>query len=262
MKNTVIPVTIIALFVTAIWFALVYNSSSELDKIYNMQAENMEVLKYHKQEAKKHKDLSLFHYSWYMEAKEKNNKLYNQILWVVNSWSTNQELETYFWVLIQNNDISDEVLMWKICEYWQIHWMVTPLCNNKTLYDNLKKISVDKWVDFGLMVGITYAESHIGINYNPQKCSVTNNRSWKKREKYDDWSNSVKFNDSKEYVPWCWVYNFDTVEKFWNSFSNTLKFWYIDKWCATAECISKRYVWGNWEVSEKRAKRVNIFTTN
>lgn len=158
--------------------------------------------------------------------------------------------------------------MWLICEYWKIHWRVSPLCNNRELYENLKTISTNKWVDFWLMVWITYAESHIWINRSPhQWCSASNNWSGKKREKYDDGTNSIKFwqqyhtlqPELKGKLSWCWLYAFDNVEHYWNSFANTLYYWYISKNCYTPECISRRYVGWWWWIKSSRVNRVRLF---
>ena len=146
---------------------------------------------------------------------------------------------------------SDEVLMDRICQYWKIHWRTSPLCDDWQLYHDLKNISKSVWVDFGLMVGITYAESHIGTNFAPQHCSTTNNWSWKKRDS----------DGNKNWKEWCWLHQFDSVQSFWYSMATSLKRWYIDKSCDTAECISRRWVrWdGTLDGKHNRINRVNLF---
>ena len=157
------------------------------------------------------------------------------------------------------NNSDDKWLMSQVCKYWQIHGRTSPLCDNWDLFNNLKQISNNKWVSFNLMVGITYAESHIGVNFNPQRCNITNNRSGKKWQIYDDGSKSPRFNHMDNRHEWCWLYTFDTVEHFWNSYANGLYYWYVSKSCTTPECISRRWVKWDWEISQSRVNRVKLF---
>lgn len=153
----------------------------------------------------------------------------------------------------------DEWLMGEICKYWKINWKTTPLCNDRDLFYKLKKISHDRWVDFWLAIWVTYAESHIWINFKPQYCSKTNNRSWKKRAKFDDNTSSVRFNLRPDRIRWCWLYTFSSVEEFWKSHVNSLYYWYISKWCNTPECISRRRVKWDWITSPSWNERVSLF---
>ena len=146
---------------------------------------------------------------------------------------------------------ADEELMTTICEKWQIHGYTSPLCNNRGLYHELKNISRTVGVDFGLMVGITFAESHIGANFKPQHCRTTNNRAGKKRnhKKEKDWKDG------------CWLHQFDSPQTFRYSFAKSLKAGYIDKNCDTPECIARRWVKGDGKLEgkESRIGRVNLF---
>ena len=154
---------------------------------------------------------------------------------------------------IYNGDVE---LMSKVCEFGKIHGYTTPLCNNWNMWWDLKKISADKNVSFELMLWISYAESHIWANFNPQKCRIHNNRWGKKAKKLDGWSMvRVKLPLSD----WCWLYHFKTVEEYRNSFANVLRLWYIDKWCKSPECISQYYVGTNWLVKDWRSKNVRKF---
>jgi len=154
---------------------------------------------------------------------------------------------------------SDDVLMDKICEYWKIHWNISPLCEDWELYLKLKWISDAVWVEFWLLVGITYSESHIWANFVGEKCWDYNNWSWIKWRKYSNWkTDKPKLPDSN----WCWLYKFNKIDDYWESFAYTIKQWYIDKDCKTPECISQYYVWSDWKVKDKRSKRVNIFRNN
>jgi len=149
--------------------------------------------------------------------------------------------------------------MKQVCNYGHIHWKTSPLCNNWELYNSLKYISNKKNVSFNLMIGISYAESHIWTNFNPQRCYVTNNWSGKKREKFDDGSNSPRFNHMSNWHKGCRLYTFDSVEHFWWSFANTLYYWYLSKGCNTPECISQWYVWWWGWVKQNRVNRVRLF---
>lgn len=154
-------------------------------------------------------------------------------------------------------DNKDVLLMEKICKWWKIRDNVSPLCNNRDLYWNLKKISAAKNVSFELMVGITYTESHIGANFKPEKCFVHNNRGGKKAKKLDD--GTMVRPQSMPLKDWCRLYHFDTVEEYRNSFANTLKMWYIDKWCSTPECISRYYVKNDWVIKTWRCSNIRKF---
>lgn len=144
----------------------------------------------------------------------------------------------------------------KICKYGKIHWNVTPLCGNTWLYIMLKQISKAHNLNFELQIAITYKESHIWANFNPQRCSYTNNRSWIKGKKNDDWTTT------KTKLPnqtWCYLYEFATVEEYRESFSNSLKMWYIDAWCDNAVCLSRYYVGVRWPIKPEWVKTIQRF---
>lgn len=154
-------------------------------------------------------------------------------------------------------DNKDVILMEKICKLWRIRDKVSPLCNNRDLYRNLKKISADKNVSFELMVGITYTESHIGANFKPEKCRVHNNRWWKKAKKLDD--GTMVRPPSMPLKDGCRLYHFESVEEYRTSFANTLKIWYIDKHCVSPECISRYYVRNDGTIKTQWCKNVRKF---
>lgn len=170
------------------------------------------------------------------------------------TWAVSSSLK----VEIKDIDEQDKIIQQKICELWKLNWNVSPLCNNTLLYNNLKKISEDKWVDFQLMLWISYAESHIWANFAPW-CSLNTyyNLWWVKARKLDNWL-TLK-NQPIPDKNWCRLYKFNSIEDYWNSKANSLKFWYINKQCSTPECISKWYVIWNWVIKEWWSKRVNIF---
>lgn len=143
-------------------------------------------------------------------------------------------------------------MMERICKYWQIHWRTSPLCNDWDLYHELKTLSNSVWVDFGLMVGITYAESHIWSNRNPSiDCALSNNRAGIKNN----------FERDRNYRQGCWLHQYDNIQWFWLDFAKILKRGYIDKDCKTADCIARRYVRGDWWLEGKQGwiNRVNLF---
>ena len=147
--------------------------------------------------------------------------------------------------------IPEDEIMQAICKYGQIHWNTSPLCNNYDLLDRIKAISKEEWVSYRLMLGITYAESHIGTNFKPQHCSTTNN-----------WA-GIKWDSdkNKDWKDGCWLHQFEDVEAFWRSFSKSIYNWYVSKDCDTAECISRRWVRWDWTLDGKQwwINRVNLF---
>lgn len=167
--------------------------------------------------------------------------------------------------------IHDKKLMSKIIKYGKIHWRVSPLAENRELYRELKDISKERWVEFWLMVGMSYAESHIAANYSPKwACSISHNRAGMKRDKRDDGSLSKKYDQQYKELPeeiknelkWCYVYYFPTYQEWRRSFANLLKYGYIEKGCDTPECISRYRVRNDWAVKTSRSSRVNIFRNN
>ena len=146
----------------------------------------------------------------------------------------------------------DKLLMSRVCLYGVLNWKTSPLCNNWKLYYSLKSISQSKWVPFEVALGITYAESHIGIDYNKPACSSYNNWGWVKGRvtsngKVTPW----KYPDNN----WCYLYRFDSIEDYWDSKMNLLKVNYLDKWCQGTKqvsCIATWYVGKTWTLVGKQ----------
>jgi len=139
-----------------------------------------------------------------------------------------------------------------ICKYWQIHWRTTPICNDWDLYHELKTISNSNWVSFGLMIGITYAESHIGTNFAPSAdCALSNNRAGIKNN----------YERDRNYREWCRLHQYDNAQWFWLDFAKLLNRGYISKDCNTAGCIARRWVRWDWWLDGKQSRigRVSIF---
>lgn len=204
----------------------------------------------------------------WLETSTQNLNDYCNSIWIdckhrISSWA-NEKLEVQD--VLSGVSMQDKTLMAKICDLWQIHDKQTLLCNDWKLFDKLKSISLHRWVDFWLMVWISYSESHIWINFRNAKweldddCSKSNNWWGIKAAKMDD--GSVDRPQLPSYTvneEWCRLYNFASVEQYRGHLANTIKMWYYDAQCTTPECISKYYVGKRWEVKEYRAKRVRLF---
>jgi hypothetical protein len=111
------------------------------------------------------------------------------------------------------------------------------------------------WVNFETMLWISYVESHIWVNFAPsQSCGEMNNRGWIKAMMNNSWQ------VHKIQLPykWCRLYPFASIEDYWKSLANTLRFWYAYAWCNDVICLSKKYVWWAW-VNWDRVNRVNWF---
>ncbi len=118
----------------------------------------------------------------------------------------------------------------------------SPICTGKVEIRRIEKIANDTGVPIRFLIGISYAESHIGTNFAPQKCSYTNNWAWLKAYKYsvNEWAKWTKMPNSQ----WCWLYEFDDTYQFFQSLANTIKS-YSNANCSTPECVSKNFVWGD-----------------
>lgn len=134
--------------------------------------------------------------------------------------------------------------------------MLSPLCNDRKQYADIETISKTHWLDMEVLIGISYAESHIGTNFAPsQDCSRMNNWAWIKSKKKDDWT-SVKY---KLPYSWCRLYPFKDMTEFWNSLANTISMWYVKWWCNNLRCLSSWYVWSPWKPKPERVARVKKF---
>lgn len=157
----------------------------------------------------------------------------------------------------ENSEKDYDKLNKYICDVARINERKSPLCDNIELVKELEQISIDKWVDFKLMLGIAYSESHIGANYAPWCDSSYNNLWWIKARKLDNWK-TIKDQPMPD-KNGCYLYKFWNIKDYWTSKANTLKFGYINKWCSDATCISRRYVRWNWLVKPQWIDRVNVF---
>ena len=135
----------------------------------------------------------------------------------------------------------DEHVMELICKEVEN----SPLCWNYTLLNKLKEIADKRNVDYKLLLGIMYHESKLGTAFSPSyECSKSNNWWWVKARKYDDGSVSEWFDKQENRIPWCWLYNFDTVEEFFESLANTISlgYWKCLERKEAVSCICNIYV--------------------
>ena len=103
----------------------------------------------------------------------------------------------------------------------------SPLCEDFSLLQRLEKITTDRIPDnphiFPILLGITNSESSLGTNYAPHTgCSQYNNLGGVKWRKNDDGSTTK---DQKIPQPdGCWLYRFDSLEDYWQSKVNTIRY--------------------------------------
>lgn len=129
-------------------------------------------------------------------------------------------------------------VMHRICELSP----ESPMCNDWEMLMDLKDVAEKRGTDYRLLLGIMYAESHIGSAFRPAHCWATNNRAWLKARKYDDWTVSEWFDKQENKIEWCWLYNFTDTHEFFESLANTISIWYA-KCNNDIYCIGKVYVW-------------------
>lgn len=136
----------------------------------------------------------------------------------------------------------------------------SPMCNNYRMLDDLKRIAEERNVSYKLLLWIMYHESKLGTARNPSKeCANSNNRAWLKARKYDDGSVSEWFDKQPNKIEGCWLYNFETVNDFFESLANTISLWYrkcLDR-PEPVSCISAVYV---GKYSQPRVDSVRKFS--
>ena len=143
-------------------------------------------------------------------------------------------------------------LMDMVCEYGHIHGVKSPVCGNRDLFNELKSISEVRGVDFGLMLGIAYAESHIGANFAPtQECSKANNWVGLKGGRH---SNGARMQTGR--YPGCWLQKHESIQEGWASFANVLKYSYYPAGGTTPEMIVEPWV---GKYSQRWVDAVNLF---
>lgn len=140
------------------------------------------------------------------------------------------------------------------------------LCKDRKLFDRLYQLTEERlpWKNFyPILLGITNAESSLGLNFAKDTiwgtCAGRNNWGWIKWKKTDD-GKSVK----DQQIPdkfWCYLYKFDSIEDYWISKVNTIRYGY--PWCVDSptpiKCMSYAYV-GDRNVAESSwINNVSIF---
>jgi len=166
----------------------------------------------------------------------------------------------------------DQVLMDRICKYWKLNWKVSPLCNNWQLYNSMKWISEAYNVPFAIALGITYAESHIWVNY-AWTCNESFNNFWGVKWRiWQDWkaikdqvipNNWIDYNKNNKVDKWenCWVYRFGSVEDYWQSKMRTLqKYNSCFNKNKPITCISYAYVWDAKIAEQSWINRVSLIS--
>ncbi len=141
----------------------------------------------------------------------------------------------------------------------------SPICDRAT-FDRLYKITEERlpWKNFfPILLGITNAESSLGTAYAKNNkgwyCTGYNNLGWIKYRKTDDWKSvrDQKIPDTNG----CYLYKFDSIDDYWISKVNTIRYGY--KGCVNSttpiKCMSYAYV-GDRNVAETSwINNVSIF---
>ena len=174
------------------------------------------------------------------EYKAKREELEQQQTEIHNSAEQNREQ-----IEILRNEYykttDDEHVMELICK----EVPTSPLCWDYTLLNSLKDIANKRNVSYKLLLGIMYHESKLWTAFAPsQACSKSNNWAGLKARKYDDGSVSEWFDKQPNRIDGCWLYNFETVEEFFESLANTISLGYrkcLDR-AEPVSCISAVYV--------------------
>ena len=126
----------------------------------------------------------------------------------------------------------------------------SPLCVDIKSLETVDKAARGKGVPTRLVVGIFFAESSVGTNFNKPACYSYYNWAGLKGRKFDDgrveWYSQ---NRKKPDENGCWLYKFSSWEEGVNSFLNTLAIGY--KGCDhKTRCIAYAFV-GNPNVAEE-----------
>jgi hypothetical protein len=152
-------------------------------------------------------------------------------------------------------DYDTQKLHAKICKTT----LKSPLCEDIEILRRIDTIGREKWVPVWLLVGIMFAESTLGTNYNKPACKSYNNPYWIKGRKYDtgkvEWYTTTKGRaDSNG----CWLYKFDSIDEATYSLANTISIGYAG--CNNSvRCLSRKYV-GHPDIEEESwINRVSLF---
>ena len=142
----------------------------------------------------------------------------------------------------------------------------SPLCKDRELFDRLYQLTEERlpWKNFyPILLWITNAESSLWLNFAKDKigwtCAGRNNWWGIKWKKTDD-GKSVRDQQIPDQF-WCYLYKFDSIEDYWISKVNTIRYGY--PWCIDSptpiKCMSYAYV-GDRNVAESSwIRNVSIF---
>ena len=187
--------------------------------------------------------------SWMIDQLKDEYKFHESELVRIHEEADKQrELIRYYNSQIYWSPETDKVMN-KICELSN----ESPMCWDYQMLHDLMVIAEERSIDYKLLLWIMYAESHIGANFKPYKCRVTNNRAGLKARKYNDWTVSERYDKQYQNITWidlewCWLYYFEDYKQFFESLANTISIWY-GKCNEDVYCIMKSYVWhesGAW----------------
>lgn len=160
---------------------------------------------------------------------------------------------------VPERKVKDGVIMEHICAKAPN----SPLCGNWELYHKLKKITEERMpeAEYGrvweILIGISYAESHVGQNYAKDNvwgtCYGRNNWGGGKYKINDDntrvytsnkfwgYNTTTRFTDAF----WCNLFPFESIEEYWISKVNGMRYGY--KSCFKSQfpirCVAFQYVW-------------------
>lgn len=175
------------------------------------------------------------------EQREKNKEYNDKKNWYHSSAEMNREEIKRLWDEYYK-DKEEGKVMSKICELSKD----SPMCGDYVMLVKLKNIADERGVDYKLLLGIMYAESHIWAYFNQENCRQTNNWWGVKNRKYDNGVVSEKFSEqyknlTGKNLEGCRLYYFDDVYTFFESLANTISLGYA-KCNEDVYCIMGPYV--------------------
>lgn len=169
-------------------------------------------------------------------------------------WTTDDQI----WKLIREaelpKDYETQKLHAKICQTTS----KSPLCEDIEILRRIDSIAREKGVPTGLIIGIMFAESTLGTNYNLPICKTRNNPYWIKGRKYDN-GKTVMYNNGKgRDSDGCYLYPFESLDEATYSLANSISIGY--KGCNNdVVCLSYKYVWDPLKSEVSWVNRVNKF---
>lgn len=150
----------------------------------------------------------------------------------------------------------------------------SPICKDQALFDRLYRITEERIPGkqfFPILLGMTNSESSLGLDMAKDRvwglCHGRNNWWGAKYQIKDDNTREYKreLNWFSYKYPidqfWCNLYPFETIEEYWTSKVNWIRYWY--KGCIDSKtplsCISVHYVWSVKVVKPQWVRNASIF---